>query len=122
MGPRHRWLEPFVLVLIASGTCHGYALAARLAELGVAPGALDVGELYRTLRELELVGLVQSGWVSPPGGTRRRDYALTQAGRARLAEWGAVMRERARLVREFETAYEGTKIGAAGAAESNGEA
>jgi len=122
VGPRHRWLEPFVLVLIASGTCHGYALAARLAELGVAPGALDVGELYRTLRELEEVGLVRSDWVSPTGGARRRDYALTEAGHARLAEWGAVMRERARLVDEFLAAYERTKADAVGTAGSNGEA
>ncbi len=108
MGRRRRWLEPFVLVLIADGTCHGYALAARLADLGVAPGALDVGELYRTLRELELVGLVGSSWVVPQGGARRRDYALTDVGWARLAEWEAVMRERARLVGEF--------LGAAGRA------
>jgi PadR family transcriptional regulator len=122
LGPRHRWLEPFVLVLIASGICHGYALASRLAELEVAPGALDVGELYRTLRELEEVGLVRSEWVSPPGGTRRRDYVLAGPGQARLREWGAVMHERARLVDEFLAAYEQTRTDAAGAAGSNEEA
>ncbi len=122
MGPRHRWLEPFVLVLVASGTRHGYALAARLTALGVAPGPLDVGELYRTLRELELQGLVRSGWVNPEGGARRREYALTDAGGARLAEWVAVMRERGRLVGEFLAEYERMRTDAADAAWSGKEA
>ncbi len=65
---------------------------------------------------------MRSDWVSPTGGARRRDYALTEAGHARLAEWGAVMRERARLVDEFLAAYERTKADAVGTAGSNGEA
>ena len=31
-GPRHRWLEPFVLVLIAQGCGHGYALSLECAK------------------------------------------------------------------------------------------
>jgi len=122
MGPRHRWLEPFVLVLVAGGTSHGYGLVGRLNVLGVAPGAVDVGELYRTLRELELAGLVRSAWTSPAAGARRREYALTAAGDARLAEWVAVMRERARLVGEFLAEHERSGHGAARAAGSGKEA
>jgi len=105
-GPRHRWLEPFVLVLIADGTRHGYGLIGRLNQAGVAPGTLDVGELYRTLRELEVAGLVRSTWATPPGGARRREYELTEPGETRLGEWAEVMRERARLVGEFLQAFE----------------
>ncbi len=90
-----------MLVLIGAGTAHGYALAARLNALGVAPGSVDVGELYRTLRELELAGFVRSAWQNPETGARRREYVLSPAGEARLAEWVLVMRERARLVDAF---------------------
>jgi DNA-binding PadR family transcriptional regulator len=116
MGPRHRWLEPFVLVQVACGTSHGYGLVGHLNALGVAPAAVDVGELYRTLRDLELSGLVRSAWTGPEAKARRREYALTHAGEARLVEWAAVMRERARLVAEFLSEYEESEIGAARAA------
>ena len=121
-GPRHRWLEPFLLVLIANGTHHGYGLVARLNVLGVAPGAVDVGELYRTLRELELAGLVRSEWTSPLAGARRREYVLTESGEARLTEWVAVMQERARLVGEFLGEYNRAAQGGAISAKAGKEA
>jgi len=105
-GPRRRWLEPFLLVLLAGGPAHGYSLLGRLNGLGVAPSDVDVGGLYRTLRELEMAGLVQSRWEMPAAGAARRGYALTDAGLAALDDWAAVMQERARLVGEFLTEYE----------------
>lgn len=104
-GRRRRWLEPFVLVLLADGVAHGYALIGRLNALGVAPGGVDAGALYRTLRDLEMGELVASRWSTPSSGAPRREYVLTGAGRARLAEWAQVMHDRARLVDEFMAAY-----------------
>jgi len=41
---------------------------------------------------LEQAGLLSSTWMTPPSGRRRRVYALTKNGAARLAEgrkaWG----------------------------------
>ena len=99
-------MEPFLLVLLASEPDHGYSLIGRLNELGVAAGDVDVGQLYRTLRELEIAGLVESRWETPPTGAARRGYELTDAGREILDEWAEVMRERARLVGEFRKQYE----------------
>jgi len=99
-GRRGRWLEPFLLLLVAEGEAHGYALIARLNELGVAPEGVDVGMAYRTLRELEMEGLVVSEWVAE-NGAPRREYQLTHGGRAGLAEWASVMCERARLIDDF---------------------
>jgi poly-beta-hydroxybutyrate-responsive repressor len=104
-GPRRRWLEPFLLVLLASEPAHGYSLLGRLNELGVAADDVDVGQLYRTLRELEIAGLVESRWETPAAGAARRGYALTDAGLAVLDDWALVMRERARLVDEFLKQY-----------------
>ncbi len=105
-GPRRRWLEPFLLVLLAGEPAHGYSLLGQLNDLGVAAADVDVGQLYRTLRELEIAGLVESRWEMPEAGAARRGYVLTDAGRAALDDWASVMRERARLVGEFLKQYE----------------
>ena len=99
-GRRGRWLEPFLLLLVAEGEAHGYALIGRLNELGVAPEGVDVGMAYRTLRELETEGLVLSEWVTERGAPRR-DYRLTREGRSAVAEWASVMCERGRLIDDF---------------------
>jgi poly-beta-hydroxybutyrate-responsive repressor len=105
LGGRRRWMEPFMLVLLAEGPAHGYALVGQLEEMGVYSGELDFGQVYRTLRELEESGLVSSTWSNEPAGPQRRDYKLTDAGYAALDEWAAVMRERARLMAEFDARY-----------------
>ena len=40
-----------------------------------------------------------------PVGPQRRDYELTDAGYAAIDEWAAVMKERARLIGEFNGRY-----------------
>jgi PadR family transcriptional regulator PadR len=105
-GPRRRWLEPFLLVLLADGPAHGYSLLGRLNDAGVAADDVDVGQLYRTLRELELAGLVRSAWEMPDAGAARRQYEITDEGLSALHDWAFVMQERARLVGEFLAAYE----------------
>lgn len=104
-GGRHRWMEPFVLVLLAGGSAHGYAITSQLADLGVSGGAVDVGQVYRTLRDLEAGGQVTSTWSARRVGPQRREYLLTEAGYRALDEWAAVMKERGRLVAEFDAHY-----------------
>ena len=79
LGTRHRWMEPFVMVLLAGGAAHGYAIVGELAQLGITNGSVDVGQVYRTLRDLEEAGLVTSTWATGTGAARR-DYELTDAG------------------------------------------
>jgi len=105
MGGRHRWMEPFVLMLLAGGSVHGYAITGQLEELGITGGAVDIGQVYRTLRDLEEGGQVTSRWSNEPAGPQRREYELTESGYAALDEWAAVMKERARLVAEFDARY-----------------
>lgn len=98
-------MEPFVLALLAGGPAHGYAITAQLEEIGITGGPVDIGQVYRTLRDLEAAGQVSSTWSSEPAGPQRRDYQLTDAGYASLDEWAAVMKERARLIAEFDARY-----------------
>jgi DNA-binding PadR family transcriptional regulator len=105
LGARRRWMEPFVLVLLAGGGAHGYAITAQLEEMGITGGTVDLGQVYRTLRDLEAAGQVTSSWSSEPVGPQRRDYELTDQGYAAIDEWAAVMKERARLIAEFNARY-----------------
>jgi len=99
-GRRGRWLEPFLLRLMADGEAHGSALIDRLDALCLAPDGVDVGMAYRTLREFESEGLLRSAWITGDGPARRT-YRLTAAGWTALDEWIAVMRERSRLIDAF---------------------
>jgi DNA-binding PadR family transcriptional regulator len=105
IGGRHRWMEPFVLVVLATTGAHGYAITGELEEMGITGGPVDIGQVYRTLRDLEESGHVTSAWSTAPVGPQRREYELTAAGYALLDEWAAVMKERARLVGEFDGRY-----------------
>ena len=107
VGGRHRWMEPFVLAVLATGhgQAHGYAITGELEAIGITGGDVDIGQVYRTLRDLEQAGHVTSSWSSEPTGPQRREYELTEAGYAALDEWAAVMKERARLIGEFEARY-----------------
>lgn len=105
LGARRRWMEPFVLVLLAGGGTHGYAITSDLEEMGITGGSVDVGQVYRTLRDLEAAGQVTSEWSSDSAGPQRRTYQLTAAGYAAVDEWAAVMKERTRLIAEFEGRY-----------------
>jgi PadR family transcriptional regulator, regulatory protein PadR len=105
LGARRRWMEPFVLVLLAGGGAHGYAITAQLEEMGITGGSVDVGQVYRTLRDLEAAGHVTSSWSTESVGPQRRDYELTEAGYLAIDEWAAVMKERLRLIAEFNARY-----------------
>ena len=105
MGGRRRWMEPFVLVLLAGGGAHGYSIIAQLDEMDITGTSVDVGQVYRTLRDLEEAGHVTSEWSNDPTGPRRREYRLTASGYAELDEWAAVMKERTRLIAEFDGRY-----------------
>ncbi len=102
---RRRWIEPFVLAMLARGSSHGYAILVRLEEMHISNGPLDVGLVYRTLRDLERAQLVSSSWSDESSGPRRRAYQLTTQGFEALDDWAAVMRERARLIGEFNADY-----------------
>ena len=94
-----------MLAMLARGETYGYAVLGRLEEMRVSNGPLDVGLVYRSLRDLERDGLVSSTWAEESAGPRRRAYLLTDDGTRALDDWAVVMRERARLIGEFNADY-----------------
>ena len=77
--------------LAALGPLHGYAIAARLEQVSGGALRLNMGTLYPGLMRLEQRGLVRGTWGVTDNNRKARFYAMTAAGRRRLAtekaEW-----------------------------------
>jgi DNA-binding PadR family transcriptional regulator len=87
---------PLVLAILAEGESYGYAILRRVRDLSEGELEWTDGMLYPLLHRLRRLGYVTTEWRSPPEGRRRRYYAITDEGRAALAEhqrqWRAVTR------------------------------
>jgi PadR family transcriptional regulator PadR len=67
------------------GPQHGYAIAARLAQVSSGALQLNMGTLYPGLMRLEQRGLVKGSWGTTDANRKARFYALTAAGKKALA-------------------------------------
>ncbi|MEU5848796.1 PadR family transcriptional regulator [Saccharopolyspora shandongensis] len=80
-------LDLAVLALLAEeGEGYGYTLLQRLAEAGLPD--MKAGTLYPLLNRLAADGLLRAEWRAGEGGPGRKYFALTDEGRAALAELG----------------------------------
>src|SRR5437762_438576 len=85
-------LDLMVLQSVATlGPLHGYAIAARLEQVSGGALRLNMGTLYPGLMRLEQRGLLRATWGVTDKNRKARFYAITAAGRRRLAtekaEW-----------------------------------
>lgn len=71
--------------LAALGPQHGYAIGARLEQASSGALTLNMGTLYPGLMRLEQQGLVKAEWGVTGNNRQARFYAITAAGRRRLA-------------------------------------
>ncbi len=78
-----------LLAMLKGWTAYGYDLAQRLEDAGL--GEYNKGTIYRTLRQMEAMGLVSSMWDTSLGGPARRMYSLTTAGNLFLNNWLALL-------------------------------
>ena len=87
---------PLVLAILSEGESYGYAILKRVRELSGGELEWTDGMLYPLLHRLSRLGYVTTEWREPPEGRRRKYYAITDEGRAALAEqqqqWLAVTR------------------------------
>src|SRR6266498_5465618 len=67
------------------GPLHGYSIAARLEQVSAGALRLNMGTLYPGLMRLEQRGLLRATWGVTDNNRRARFYAITVAGRRRLA-------------------------------------
>ena len=75
------------------GPLHGYGIARRIEETSKHRLSLNYGTLYPALLKLEQEGFVKTEWGQSENNRRAKFYALTAAGKKRLArearEWNA---------------------------------
>ncbi|HEV8445947.1 MAG TPA: PadR family transcriptional regulator [Gemmatimonadaceae bacterium] len=91
-------LDLLVLKALQLGPMHGWGITERLAR-----GSKDVlrigeGSLYPALYRLERQGVIASKWDTTENNRRARYYALTNTGRARLADERQAWRRMSRAV------------------------
>src|SRR5688572_21246349 len=77
---------PLVLAILAEGESYGYAVLKRVRELSSGELEWTDGMLYPLLHRLSRFGYVTTDWRTPPEGRRRKYYAITDEGRAALAD------------------------------------
>jgi poly-beta-hydroxybutyrate-responsive repressor len=75
-------LTPFVLLAVSMQRAHGYVIEDYLRAFGVF--GITMSTLYRTLRQMEKDGFLESTWEPGPTGPARRVYTITDAGHAWL--------------------------------------
>ena len=79
-----------------SGESYGYAILKRVRALSGGELEWTDGMLYPLLHRLRRLGYVTTEWRTPPEGRRRKYYAITDEGRAALADqqrqWATVTR------------------------------
>ena len=85
-----------VLAILGESESYGYAILKRVRALSEGELEWTDGMLYPLLHRLLRLGYVTTEWRTPPEGRRRKYYAITDEGRAALAEqqqqWVAVTR------------------------------
>lgn len=77
--------ELLVLAALRNGDKHGYQIALDVEEQSEGAFVFQHGTLYPILHRLEADKLIRGRWSGARGQRRRKVYALTPAGRQRLA-------------------------------------
>ena len=75
-----------ILGMLALGVRTGYDIKATVDRSTRFFWAASYGQIYPELRRLEEAGLID-GKSSPTGARKRKEYTLTEAGRAELLRW-----------------------------------
>jgi len=86
-------LDLMVLQTLAvMGSMHGYGIARRFEQVSADEVLLNQGTIYASLVRLEQRGWIDSNWGVSGNNRKAKFYAITEAGKRKLAEdaayWG----------------------------------
>ena len=94
--PRN-WLVPVILLSLREWNSYGFE-------------AMNPGTLYRTLRQMEKDGIVESTWETSRGGPARRMYTITDAGKSYLDFWARSLEQYQQTMDNFFRLYTGMPL------------
>jgi poly-beta-hydroxybutyrate-responsive repressor len=100
-------LVPYLLLALSYYRAHGYLLQQYLRSLGFF--GVDITTIYRTLRQMEKQGLVDSAWDTDAQGPARRVYSLTEGGRLFLETWAGALDQYRQVLDRFFRMYQGAE-------------
>lgn len=102
------WLVPVILLSLREWNSYGYELMERATAFGFE--AMNPGTLYRTLRQMEKDGIVESSWETSKGGPARRMYSITDTGMDYLDFWARSLEQYQRTMDSFFRLYTGRPL------------
>ena len=97
-------LPPFVLLAVSLQRAHGYVIEDYLRALGLF--GITMSTLYRTLRQMEKDGFLESTWEPGPTGPARRVYTITDAGHVWLDASAAMLNTYRETIDRFFGVYD----------------
>ena len=100
-------LAPFVLLAVSLQRAHGYVIEDYLQTLGIF--GITMSTLYRTLRQMEKDGFLESTWEPGPTGPARRVYTITDAGNAWLDSSASMLQAYRETIDRFFGLYGATR-------------
>ncbi len=93
-------LEPTLLVLIGEHPTHGYTLLTELNTMNMA--SIHPSVVYRTLREMELLGWIDFAWeTDQTQGPPRKIYSLSAQGKEVLYFWKNELEKSSSLITQI---------------------
>ena len=103
---RDVWQGTLALMILKTldvlGDLHGYGIARRIEQTSDGALVVNYGTIYPALLKLEQEGAISAAWGVSENGRKAKFYALTRAGRKRLAaearEWEATTALMARFL------------------------
>ena len=103
-GNIERFIEPCILLLLSMGPSHGYGLMEDLEKH--CGEKVDIGNLYRTLRIMEMRSWVISSWDKNSSGQERRTYVITKDGKEFLRIAASSLIKTDKLIHCFLEGYQ----------------
>ena len=102
-GSIEKFAEPCILLLLFKNSSHGYGLMEDLEEK--CGEKVDIGNLYRTLRKMEMMGWIKSSWDKNKAGPDRRVYSITEDGKKVLTDTVSSLDKTDKLLHRFFEGY-----------------
>ena len=93
--------DAIILARLLRGDSYGYEINKVISTLSNNRFELKEATLYTAFKRLEELGYIASYWGDSGAGARRRYYALTDEGRARLQQDCEAWQETRKLIDEL---------------------